>query len=128
MEHFAKFLPTLSVRRGVEAIEFYKRAFNAREIMRHVSENGDAVAELQIEECHFIVSDESVEHKNFSPETLGGTTIRMGLHVGDPDVVFNNAISAGATEIFAVADQNYGYRLGRLVDPYGHHWEIFKPL
>jgi PhnB protein len=128
MQHFAKFLPTLSVRNGTGAIEFYKTAFGATEIMRHVSENGDAVAELTIGECHFIVSDEAVEHGNFSPESLGGTTIRMGLHVNNPDNVFEKAISSGAKEIYPVEDQNYGYRLGRLVDPFGHHWEIFKPL
>ncbi|MCJ7467584.1 MAG: VOC family protein, partial [Maribacter sp.] len=122
------FLPTLSVRRGPKAIEFYKKAFGAVELMRHVSDDGQVVAELSIGDCRFILSDEAPEYDNFSPETLGGTTIRMGLQVEDPDAMAQRAILAGAKEVYAVADQEYGYRLGRLVDPYGHHGEIFKPL
>jgi PhnB protein len=127
-EHKISFLPTLSVRRGLEAIEFYKTAFGALESMRQVSDDGELVAELSIGGCRFILADEAPEYDNFSPETLGGTTIRMGLQVEDPDAMAQRAILAGAKEVYAVADQEYGYRLGRLVDPYGHHWEIFKPL
>lgn len=122
------FMPTLAVRNGLGAIDFYKEAFDAKEIMRHVSPDGEAVAELAIGECRFIVADESPDHGNYSPETLGGTTIRMGLHVSDPDAVAKQAVAAGAREVYPVADQDYGYRLGRVVDPFGHHWEIFKPL
>jgi len=122
------FLPTLSVRKGLKAIEFYKKAFGAVESMRHVSDDGQVVAELYIGDCRFILADETPEYFNFSPETLGGTTIRMGLQVDDPDAMALRAILAGAKEIYAVADQDYGYRLGRIVDPFGHHWEIFKPL
>jgi PhnB protein len=122
------FLPTLSVRRGLKAIEFYKKAFGAAESMRHVSDDGQVVAELSIGGCRFILADEAPEYDNFSPETLGGTTIRMGLQVEDPDAMVQRAILAGAKEVYAVADQEYGFRLGRIVDPYGHHWEIFKPL
>ncbi len=96
--------------------------------MRHLSEDGQVVAGLSIGDCRFILADEAPEYENFSPETLGGTTIRMGLQVGDPDAVVQRAILAGAREVYPVADQEYGYRLGRIVDPYGHHWEIFKPL
>ena len=122
------FLPTLSVRNGLAAIEFYKRAFDATELMRHVSPDGEVVAEISIGDCHFILADEAPQYGNFSPETLGGTTIRMGLQVDNPDIVSKQAISAGAEEIYPVADQDYGYRLGRIRDPFGHHWEIFKPL
>ncbi len=122
------FLPTLSVRNGIAAIEFYKKAFDAIELMRNVSPGGDVVAEIAIGDCHFILADEAPQYGNFSPETLGGTTIRMGLQVGNPDAVARQAISAGAKEVYPVADQDYGYRLGRILDPFGHHWEIFKPL
>jgi len=122
------FLPTLSVRNGLAAIEFYKKAFGAVELMRNVSPDGDVVAEISIGDCHFILADEGPEYGNFSPETLGGTTIRMGLQVENPDAVAKQAISAGAKEIYPVADQDYGYRLGIILDPFGHHWEIFKPL
>ncbi len=121
-------LPTLSVRNCVAAIAFYKLAFGAIELMRNVSPDGEAVAEITIGDCHFILADEAPQYGNFSPETLGGTTIRMGLQVDNPDLVVRRAISAGAEEIYPVADQDYGYRLGRIRDPFGHHWEIFKLL
>jgi PhnB protein len=77
--------------------------------------------------AEFWVSDESPEHGNFSPESLGGGTVRMILTVPDPGAVFARAIDAGASEIHPVGE-NYGWRLGRLVDPFGHHWEIGHPL
>ena len=67
------------------------------------------------------------EHGNFSPETLGGGTARMILTVPDPDAAFARALAAGAREVVA-AKEDYGWRLGRAVDPFGHHWEIGKPL
>ncbi len=121
-------LPTLSVRNGAAAIDFYKTAFGAIELMRNTGPDGEVVAELSIGGARFLVADEAPAYENFSPESLGGGTIRMGLQVPDPDAVAQQAVSAGAREIYPVADQSYGYRLGRLVDPFGHHWEIFKPL
>jgi hypothetical protein len=73
------------------------------------------------------VADESLEHANVSPESLGGGTVRMVLTVPDPDAMFAKAVAAGAREVVAVAEA-YGWRLGRVVDPYGHHWEIGRPL
>ncbi|NEU09437.1 VOC family protein [Flavihumibacter sp. R14] len=119
-------VPTLSVRNGALAIEYYKQAFDARELMRNTSPDGEVVAELAIGSFRFLVADESPEYSNYSPESLGGTTVRMGLQVTDPDAVARKAIAAGGKEIYAVADQDYGYRLGRVADPFGHHWEIFK--
>ncbi|NCD72189.1 VOC family protein [Mucilaginibacter agri] len=121
-------IPTLSVRNGNAAIEFYKNAFGAMEIFVERDPLGAVVAQLAIDGVSFLVADESPEHGNYSPETLGGTTIRMGLQVMDPDTSMARAIAAGATEIYPVADQSYGYRLGRIADPYGHHWEIFRPM
>jgi PhnB protein len=117
----------LSVRRGAEAIEFYKKAFGAEERFRIDAPDGAVVARLAVHDAEFWVADESPEHANFSPESLGGGTTRLILTVADPDVVFDRAISAGATVVTPVADQ-YGWHLGRLADPYGHHWEIGKPL
>jgi PhnB protein len=121
-------VPTLSVRNGALAIEYYKQAFGARELMRNTSPDGDVVAELAIGSFRFLVADESPEYSNYSPESLGGTTVRMGLQVSDPDAVARKAIAAGGKEIYAVADQDYGYRVGRIADPFGHHWEIFKVI
>lgn len=121
-------VPTLSVKNGAAAMEFYKKAFGAVELMRNTSPDGEVVAELSVGGARFVVADEAPDYENYSPETLGGTPIRMGLQVVDPDAVMRQAITAGAKEIYPVADQDYGYRLGRMVDPFGHHWEIFKPL
>ena len=117
----------LSVRRGPEAVAFYKEAFDAVEVFLIVSPSGEVVARLSIEGAEFWVADESPEHQNFSPETLDGGTVRMILAVTDPDAVFAKAIAAGAKEVFPVAEA-HGWRLGRVVDPFGHHWEIGRPL
>jgi PhnB protein len=120
--------PLLNVRRGSEAIEFYKSAFGAAEIFRTESPDGEVVAQLTIGDCAFWLADESPENQSFSPDALGGSTMRMVLIVEDPDDVFNKAIAAGAKELWPVADQNYGWRVGRVIDPFGHHWEIGKPI
>ena len=117
----------LSVRKGVQALEFYKAAFGAGELFRINGENGEVVARLSVGEAEFWVADESPEHANFSPESLGGGTVRMVMTVDDPDAAFDRAVAAGATVVRPVANQ-YGWRLGRVVDPFGHHWEIGKPL
>src|SRR5258706_6478769 len=119
--------PMLSVRRGAKAIDFYKTAFGAVEAFRIDSESGEVVARLSVGAAEFWVADESPEHKNFSPESLGGGTVRMVMTVDDPDAAFNRAVAAGAAVVWPVSNQ-YGWRLGRIVDPFGHHWEIGKPL
>lgn len=119
--------PMLSVRNGAKAIDFYKAAFGATEAFRLDGEAGSIVARLSVEGAEFWVADESPEHKNFSPESLGGATTRMVLVVNDPDAAFKRAVAAGAKIVHPV-DNNYGWRLGRILDPFGHHWEIGKPL
>jgi PhnB protein len=119
--------PMLSVRRGAKAIEFYKAAFGAGELFRIDNENGDVVSRLSVGGAEFWVADESPENKNFSPESLGGGTVRMVMIVEDPDAAFERTVAAGATVVWPVSNQ-YGWRLGRIVDPFGHHWEIGKPL
>lgn len=121
--------PQLSVRRGRAAVEFYRQAFGAIEIYRvgGTDENPEVVSQLRIGEDLFWVSDESPEHENFSPESIGGGTVRMLLIVADPDASVAQAVASGATEVARVADE-HGWRLGRIRDPFGHHWEIGKPL
>jgi PhnB protein len=121
--------PELSVRRGREAVEFYKRAFGAEEIYRvaGTDEHPAVVSQLRVGGASFWVSDESPEHKHFSPESLGGTTTRILLVVDDPQAVVQRAVSLGATEYIPV-QEGHGWLLGRIEDPYGHHWEIGKPL
>jgi PhnB protein len=119
--------PMLSVRKGAQAVAFYKSAFGAEERFRIDGEGGSVVARLAVDGAEFWVADESPEHANFSPETLGGGTVRMVMVVDDPDGAFNRVVGAGAGVVVPVRDE-YGWRLGRVVDPYGHHWEIGKPL
>jgi PhnB protein len=119
--------PMLSVRRGSQAVDFYKSAFGAVELFRIDSESGEVVARLAASGAEFWVADESPAHANFSPETLGGGTVRMVMIVPDPDAAFARAVQAGGTVVWPV-DNKYGWRLGRIADPFGHHWEIGKPL
>jgi PhnB protein len=115
---------TLSVRNWPHAIDFYKTAFGAIELFRV---EGGGVAQLSVSGAEFWVAEESPQHLNFSPESLGGCSVRMLLIVEDPAAVYARAVAAGATEVAPVADE-YGWRLGRIVDPFGHHWEIGRPL
>jgi PhnB protein len=119
--------PWLSVRKGTEAVEFYKSAFGATEIYRLDGPGGTVVARLSVDGAEFWLSDESPEHGNFSPESLGGGSVRMILTVADPDSVFARALAAGAAEVYGVGE-GHGWRVGRLADPFGHHWEIGRPL
>jgi PhnB protein len=119
----------LSVRRGRAAVEFYKAAFGAIEVYRvgGTADNPALVSQLTVGSSSFWVADESPEHANFSPESVGGGTVRMLLIVDDPDAAVDRAVAAGATEVYPVSEQ-HGWRLGRIEDPFGHHWEIGKPL
>ena len=119
-------VPWLNVRNGARAVDFYKSAFGATELFL-LEDGGSVVAQLSINGAQFWLGDESPDHSNFSPESRGGTTVRMILTVADPDAVFARAIAAGATEVFPVGEQN-GWRVGRVADPFGHHWEIGRPL
>ena len=120
--------PLLSVRRGAAAIAFYAAAFGARTLTRIDADDGAVVARLEIGAATFWVADESPEHSNFSPETVGGATTRLILTVADPHAVFTHAVAAGAAVVAPVEEQPYGWLVGRVVDPFGHHWEIGKPL
>lgn len=118
----------LSVRRGRDAIAFYREAFGAVEVFRFESEDGaEIVAQLAIGGTLFWLEDESPEHGNYSPETLGGATERLLLLAGDPVAAVDRAIKAGARAVYPV-EQAHGWLLGRIVDPFGHHWEIGTPL
>lgn len=117
--------PWLSVRSSVKAVEFYKSAFNAIETHRMEDPDGNAVVKLSVDGAEFWLSD-SPSSDATSP-LLGCGTIRMILTVENPDAVFAQALQAGATEVFPVGEE-YGWRLGRLVDPFGLHWEIGKPI
>jgi PhnB protein len=122
----ATIAPWLSVRNSAQAVDFYKSSFGATEVFR-MEGGGGVVARLSVQGAEFWLSDESPENFNFSPHTLGGSTVRIILTVADPDAVFARALAAGASQVYPVAEE-HGWRLGRVVDPYGHHWEIGRPL
>jgi PhnB protein len=113
--------PWLTVTGGAKAIEFYKNAFGATEVYHLEDPDGNVVSRLSIDGATFWVSDgEAQQNKE-------NISVRMILNVEDPDTIFTRAIEAGASEIFPVGEE-HGWRLGRLVDPFGHHWEIGKQL
>lgn len=118
----------LNVRHGAEAIDFYTRAFGASTLSRIAGDDGSVVAHLAVGQGDFWLADESPAHQNFSPQTLGGSSVRMVLIAEDPHAAFDKAVAAGASSICPVRDEPYGWRIGRVVDPFGHHWEIGRPL
>jgi PhnB protein len=119
----------LSVRDGRSAVEFYQAGFGAVEEYRvgGADPGQSVVSQLSVGDAWFWVADESPPDANFSPESLGGGTARMLLIAADPVALVKRAVAAGATEIRPVA-QEHGWLLGRVEDPYGHHWEIGRPL
>jgi PhnB protein len=124
-EGFHTVTPRMFVRGAAKAIEFYKRAFGATELERHADPSGKIVdAGLRIGDSIISLAEESPEWGNYSPESFGGPTTIITLNVEDADAVWNQAVSAGAKVIFPIEDQFYGYRQGRLEDPFGHLWII----
>ena len=117
----------LSVRNAAKAVDFYKAAFGAEERFHLEDPSGAVVSKLSINGYDFWVSDESPEHQNYSPETLNGGTVRMILTIEDPDDAFVRAIAAGATVVCEIRTE-HAWRIGRVLDPFGHHWEIGKPV
>jgi len=124
----AEVAPQLAVRNGRAAVDFYASAFDAVELHRVGGSEAHPplVAQLAVEGASFWVADESPEHLNFSPESLGGGSVRMLLRVADPEAVVARAVRAGARLVYPVADA-HGWRIGRIEDPFGHHWEIATP-
>jgi PhnB protein len=115
----------LIVRGASSALEFYKKAFGATELMRLNMPDGKiAHSELQIGDSIFMISDENPVWGSTSPETLGGSPVRLYLYVSDVDATFASAIRAGATETMPLENQFWGDRTGQVVDPFGHHWHI----
>jgi len=115
--------PYLRVHSAAEAIDFYARAFGAREQFR-LSEPSGRIghAEIKIGPATIMLADEFREHGVLGPRSLGGTTISIHLHVNDVDGAYARALAAGATAVRPLQDQFYGERSGTLRDPYGHEW------
>jgi PhnB protein len=118
--------PELWVDRPSEALAFYEAAFGAT-VLHIVGEGNDIVAQLGVGDAAFWIAATSATMKRLSPLAADGATGRTLLVVDDPDGVFRGAVTAGATELSAVQEE-HGWRLGRIVDPFGHEWEIGTPL
>jgi len=118
--------PELWVDRAGEAVAFYEAAFGAT-VLHRVGDGDDIVAQLAVGDAAFWVAAASSTMKRFSPRAIGGATGRTLLVVADPAMIVRQAVSAGATESSPVGDE-HGWRLGRIIDPFGHEWEIGIPL
>jgi PhnB protein len=115
--------PYLRVHSTAEAIDFYARAFDAKELFRLTEPNGRiGHAEIKIGPATVMLSDEYPESGIRGPRSLGGTTFSIHLHVGNVDDVFAQAVSAGATVVRPLQNQFYGERSGTVRDPFGHEW------
>ncbi len=129
-EGYHSITPYLVVNNGVEAIEFYRRAFGAIEKYRHSSPDGKTIinAELRIGDSPILLSDEFSHEGGTescrSPKSIGGSAVTIHIYTEDVDKVFNQAVSAGAKAVMPVMDMFWGDRYGQLVDPYGHIWSI----
>lgn len=119
--------PFLVVKSGIEAVKFYKAAFGATEVVRYNAPGGKLTSKIAIEGAEFWLGDEEPEFDNLSPNTIGGSGVRIVLTVDDPDTLYARALEAGATQICPVTTEE-SWRIGKLVDPFGHIWEIGHPL
>jgi PhnB protein len=117
--------PYITVKRCGDAIEFYKKAFGAKELGRLFMPDGSiAHAEVEIEGSILMMAEENIEWGNKSPETIGGNPMSFGLYVKDADQAFQKAVDAGAIPVRPVEDAFYGDRLGQVMDPFGYKWMI----
>ncbi len=114
---------------AARAIDFYEQAFGATETMRLTEPGSDRIghAEIKIGDTVLMLADEFPDFGALSPQTLGGSPVKLHLHVGDSDAVVKQAVAAGAKVIRPVADQFYGERSGTIEDPFGHQWMVSTP-
>ena len=127
--------PWLEIPDGPRALTFYKTAFDAQQTYRYDNPDGGFVVRLDANGAEFWLSYEGPKastegakpNANSNRPPLGGENLRLILTVPDPDATFAKAVATGATQVYAVSE-DHGWRLGRLIDPFGLHWEIGKPL
>jgi PhnB protein len=117
--------PYLIINGAADAIEFYKQAFDAAEVMRLPGPAGKlGHAEIQIGDSRIMLADENPEMGFQGPKALGGTAVSICLYVEDVDAIFPQALDAGAKQLRPLQDQFYGDRSGTLEDPFGHVWTV----
>jgi uncharacterized glyoxalase superfamily protein PhnB len=121
--------PHLVVHGAADAIEFYKKAFGARELGRAPGPGGKLMhAEVQIGDSKIMLADDFPDMGSLSPAALKGTPVTIHLYVENADALFQQAIKAGAKVLLPLADQFWGDRYGQLADPFGHRWSIATHL
>jgi len=121
----------ISVKGALEAIEFYKNAFGAKETGRLTMPDGSiGHAELEIGDSKIMLAEENEQWGNLSPQSIGGSPVSLCLYVEDVDAVFDKALKSGATVTgeMVVKDQFYGDRTGGITDPFGHKWSIMTHI
>ena len=123
-EGYHSVTPYLAVKKAAEALDWYRRALGATELMRYEDGGKIVHAEIRIGDSILMLSDEWPDGGHLSPESLGNTPVGLMLYTDDVDSAFNRAIDAGATEERALQDQFYGDRTGTLRDPFGHRWTL----
>jgi len=124
-EGYHSVTPYLIINGAADAIEFYKKAFGATELLRMPYPDGKiGHAEIKIGDSPIMLADEVPDMKYLSPKTLGGPPVSIIIYVEDVDTVFNRAVAAGATQDRPVEDKFYGDRAGSLIDPFGHTWHV----
>lgn len=118
--------PTLTIKGASEAIEFYKKAFDAKEIFRFEGPDGKSImhAEIKIGDSAIMLNDEMPQMGCLSPQSTGSTSSGIFMYVQDADAVFNKAVSAGAKPQMPMMDAFWGDRFGSIIDPFGHVWAI----
>jgi len=117
---------SLIVKDAANAIEFYKKAFEAQELYRFLGPDGKTImhTELKIGSSRIMLSEEAPQMNCRSPQSLGGTGIHIYMYVDDADTTFNKAVAAGAKPTMPIVDMFWGDRFGTIEDPFGHVWGI----
>ena len=123
-EGYHSITPYLVMDGAADALEYYKKAFGAIELMRMEHAGKIAHAEMKIGDSPFMLSDGHEEMGYKGPKALGGTPVGIMIYVDDVDTIFKQALNAGATELKPIQDQFYGDRSGTLTDPFGHVWTV----
>lgn len=124
-EGYHSVTPYLAVRDAARALDFYQRAFGAKEIVRMNNPQGQVShAEIKIGDSILMLAEETANGDVRSPQSLNGSTVSIFVHLEDVDSAFHKALSAGAKEVQRPADMFWGDRYGRLTDPFGHSWSL----
>jgi PhnB protein len=125
-EGYHTLTPHIVVKGAAQAIDFYKKAFGAKEIGRMPGPDGKSIihADIVIGDSHLMLVDEFPEMNCFGPQSVGGSPVTIHLYVEDADAFFKQAVAAGAQERMPLADMFWGDRYGQITDPFGHTWSI----